>query len=73
MRTAIISDIKDGMATVVYSERSGDASNPMPVFVSSSNARLRVGDRVVVASLNGKKDGIVLGKYWNPGYSPETE
>lgn len=65
MRTAVISSVKDGMATVVYGTRKGEASNPMPILASTSNRTLGSGDRVVVAPLDGKKDGIVLGRYWN--------
>ncbi|MCM1245906.1 MAG: hypothetical protein NC293_09730 [Roseburia sp.] len=61
MRKAVISSIKDGMATVVYG--SGEASNPMPVLAVSDNMSLKPGDRVAVAPLEGKRDGIVIGTY----------
>lgn len=69
MKKAVISSIKDGMATVVYG--SGEASNPMPILAGFSNLSLKPGDRVAVASLDGKKDGIVLGTYWNETNPPE--
>ncbi len=71
MRTAVLSSVKDGMATVVYGSSGREASNPMPIFVSKENLSLKPGDRVVVAPLEGKKDGIVLGKYWNRNNLPE--
>lgn len=73
MRTAIISSVKEGMATVVYSAKKGDASNPMPIFDTLPNRSLRPGDKVIVAELNGKKDGIVMGKYWNSNNYPQKE
>lgn len=73
MRTAVLSSIKDGMATVVYRVKTGEASNPMPVLANLENKSLKPGDRVIVASLNGKKDGIVLGKYWNTKNPPKEE
>lgn len=71
MRVAVLSSVKDGMATVVYGLRGGEASNPMPILASEGNLSLKPGDRVVVAPLEGKKDGIVLGKYWNRNNLPE--
>lgn len=69
MNTAIITSVKDGMATVRYGGK-GEASNPMPILENPANSSLRPGDRVVVAPLNGKKDGIVLGRYWNQNNLP---
>lgn len=69
MNTAIITSVKDGMATVRYGKK-GEASNPMPILESLASVSLKPGDRVVVAPLNGKKDGIVLGRYWNKNYLP---
>lgn len=69
MKTAIITAVKDGMATVRYGARE-EASTPMPILENPANISLRPGDRVVVASLNGKKDGIVLGRYWNQNNLP---
>lgn len=71
MRTAVLSSMKKGMATVVYGAGNGEASNPMPVLDNPANQTLGPGDRVVVAPLNGMKDGIVLGKYWNKKNQPE--
>ena len=65
MRTAIIRSVSGGMAAVVYNTGGCEASNPMPVLAQPLNQSLQPGDKVVVAPLNGKKDGIVLGKYWN--------
>ncbi len=73
MRTAIISGIDKGMAKVVYGTRSKEASNAMPILDSPSNKTLKPGDRVIVAALNGKKDGIVLGRYWNVKNQPKEE
>lgn len=69
MKTAIVTSVKNGMATVRYG-KSGEASNPMPILESQANASLLPGDRVVVAPLNGKKDGIILGRYWNQNNLP---
>ncbi len=69
MKTAIVTSVKDGMATVRYGVR-GEASNPMPILENPANASLNPGDRVVVAPLNEKKDGIVLGRYWNQNNPP---
>lgn len=69
MKKAVISNIENGMATVVYG--SGEASNPMPILAGFSNLSLKPGDRVVVSHLEGKKDGIVLGTYWNETNRPE--
>ncbi len=67
LRTGTISGFKEGMATVVYGNGSGEASVSMPVLVSADNRKLKPGDPVVVAPLNGKKDGIVLGRFWSRG------
>lgn len=69
MNTAIVTSVKDGMITVRYG-RNGEASNPMPILENPANASLKPGDRVVVAPLNGKKDGVVLGRYWNKNNLP---
>lgn len=73
MRTAVISSVKDGMATVVYETKTREASNPMPILANAMNVLPKVGDRVVVAPLNGKKDGIILGTYWNMKNLPKQE
>ena len=69
MNTAIVTSVKDGMITVRYG-RNGEASNPMPILEIPANVSLKPGDRVVVAPLNGKKDGVVLGRYWNKNNLP---
>lgn len=69
MRTATITNIEKGMATVVYT-KNGEASNPMPILANPMNVLPKVGDKVIVAPLNGKKDGIVLGGYWNKKNHP---
>lgn len=69
MNTAIITSVKDGMATVRYGAK-GEASNPMPILENPANVSIKPGDRVVVAPLNGKKDGIILGRYWNQNNLP---
>lgn len=71
MRKATVSSVKAGMATVVYSSGEGEASNPIPILAHEMNRGLKAGDRVVVAALDGKKDGIVLGKFWNKNNRPE--
>lgn len=73
MRTATISSIKKGMATVVYQTKSKEASNAMPILDTTANKTLQPGDNVVVAELNGKRDGIVVGKYWNEKNYPQKE
>lgn len=73
MRTATISSIKKGMATVVYRTKSKEASNAMPILDTPANKTLQPGDNVVVAELNGKRDGIVVGKYWNEKNYPQKE
>lgn len=69
MNTAIVTSVKDGMVAVRYGAR-GEASTPMPILENPANISLQPGDRVVVAPLNGKKDGIVLGRYWNQNNLP---
>lgn len=73
MRTATISSIQNGMATVVYRAKSKDASIAMPILDTPANKTLQPGDNVVVAELNGKRDGIVIGKYWNTKNYPREE
>lgn len=67
MRTGRVSSIQNGMATVVYG--NGSASGKMPVLALGTLPE--VGDMVVVAPLNGRADGIVLGRYWNENNIPE--
>lgn len=69
MNTAIVTSVKDGMVTVRYG-RNGEASNPMPLLETPANVSIKPGDWVVVAPLNGKKDGVVLGRYWNKNNLP---
>ena len=69
MNTAIVTSVKDGMITVRYG-RNGEASNPMPILENPPNVSLKPGDWVVVAPLNGKKDGVVLERYWNKNNLP---
>lgn len=69
MNTAIVTSVKDGMITVRYG-RNGEASNPMPILENPANVSLKPGDWVVVAPLNGKKYGVVLGRYWNKNNLP---
>lgn len=69
MNTAIVTSVKDGMATVIYGKK-GEASNLMPILENPASVSLKPGDWVVVAPLNGKKDGIVLGRYWNKNNLP---
>lgn len=69
MRKATITGIKNGMATVVYC-KTGKSSGPMPILSNPMNELPEVGDLVVVAPLDGRRDGIVLGTYWNQNNIP---
>lgn len=68
-------DRKNGMISVVYGDRDGKVTQPLPFLNFNDEYKMpKPGDYVAVMHLsNGMEMGAVLGKYWNEKDKPVDE
>ena len=65
-------DYDNGMAKILYNDRDGAVTKPLPVFSLNGEYKMpKVGQYVLVVHLsNGSEAGCVLGTYWNVSNNP---
>lgn len=68
-------DRKNGLVSVLYQDRDGKVTQPLPLLAPGGEYMLPgIGTKVLVAHLsNGAEMGIVLGTFWNEENMPGTE
>lgn len=68
-------DRKNGLVSVLYRDRDGKVTQPLPLLAPGGEYKMPgIGDKVLVAHLsNGGEMGIVLGPFWNEENTPGTE
>jgi len=74
IRTGKISTINaaKGVARVVYEDKDMAVSSELPILCSGVYTMPKIGDTVLVAHLpNGSSSGVILGKIFNSGNSPQ--
>lgn len=67
-------DLKNGMVSVLYQDRDGKVTQPLPLFSPGGEYNMPdIGAKVLVAHLsNGGEMGVVLGTFWNEENAPGT-
>lgn len=66
-------DAVNGMISVIYQDRGGKVTQPLPFLTFNNEYYMpKVGQKVLVAHLsNGSEMGVVLGTFWNAGNIPK--